>query len=87
MPRGRSGGQVIGLDGELYVQDLSVSAEHVPRHVDLHKCQFLIDYLQNTKDAAFFFLEMIRHFRERAEDSASVHILPFKWKCWTDFRN
>ena len=46
------------------MQDLSVSAQHVPRHVDLHKRQFLIDYLQNTKDA---FLEIIRQFRKRQE--------------------
>lgn len=47
-PRGGAGGQVVGLDGNLDVQDLGVGAQHVPRHVDFHKHQFLIDYLRNT---------------------------------------
>lgn len=45
-PRGGAGGQVVGLDGELDVQDLGVGAQHVPRHVDFHKQQFLIHYLR-----------------------------------------
>ncbi len=45
-PRGGAGGQVVGLDGELDVQDLGVGAQHVPGHVDFHKQQFVIYYLQ-----------------------------------------
>lgn len=48
-PRGRAGRQVVGLDGELDVQDLSVGAQHVPRHVDFDKHQFLIDHLQEEQ--------------------------------------
>lgn len=50
-PRGGVGGNVIGLDGQLDVQDLSVGAQHVPRHVDFDEHQFVIDYLQSiSKD-------------------------------------
>ncbi len=45
-PWGGAGGQVVGLDGELDVQDLGVGAQHVPGHVDFHKQQFVIYYLQ-----------------------------------------
>lgn len=48
-PWGGAGGQVVGLDGELDVQDLSVGAQHLPRHVDLNEHQFLINYLQKTE--------------------------------------
>lgn len=44
-----AGGQVIELNGELNVQDLSVGAQHVPRHVDFHKHQLIIDYLQEHR--------------------------------------
>lgn len=47
-PRGGPGGQVVGLDGELDVQDLGVGAQHVPRHVDFHEQQFVIDYLPHA---------------------------------------
>lgn len=46
VPRGGAGGQVIGLDGELDVQDLSVGAQHVPRHVHLHEYQLVVDDLR-----------------------------------------
>ena len=48
-PRGGAGGQVIGLDRELDVQDLGVGAQHVPWHVDLDEHQFLVYYLQKHK--------------------------------------
>lgn len=47
-PRGGAGGHVVGMDGQLDVQDLGVGAQHVPRHVDFDEHQFLIDYLQST---------------------------------------
>lgn len=46
LPRGGAGGQVVGLDGELDVQDLSVGAQHVPRHVHLHEHQLVVDDLR-----------------------------------------
>lgn len=48
-PRGGSGGQVVWLDGELDVQDLGVGAQHVPRHVDFDKHQFLINHLWDVQ--------------------------------------
>lgn len=50
-PRGRTRCQVVGLDGELDVQDFSVGAEHVPRHVDLDKHPFLIHDLQKNQQS------------------------------------
>lgn len=46
LPRGGAGGQVVGLDGELDVQDLGVGAQHVPRHVHLHEQQLVVDDLR-----------------------------------------
>ena len=48
-PRRGVGGQVVGLDGQLDVQDLGVGAKHVPRHVDLDERQFVIDDLQDKE--------------------------------------
>lgn len=46
VPGGMAGGQVVGLDGELDVQDLSVGAQQVPRHVHLHEHQLVVDGLK-----------------------------------------
>lgn len=42
--RGR-GGQVIGLNGQLNVEDLGVGTQHVPGHVHLDEQQLLIHHL------------------------------------------
>lgn len=46
-PRRGAGGQVVGLDGQLDVQDLGVGAQHVPRHVHLHEHQLVVDDLRD----------------------------------------
>lgn len=49
-PRGGLRPQVVGLDGELDVQDLGVGAQHVPRHVDFEEREFLVDHLQRERE-------------------------------------
>lgn len=53
-PRGGLRRQVVGLDGELDVQDLGVGAQHVPRHVDFEEHQFLVDHLQREREGGSF---------------------------------
>lgn len=48
-PHGGLGANLAGLNGKLDVQDLSVGAQHIPRHVNFQKYKLLIDNLQDAK--------------------------------------
>lgn len=61
-PRGGTGGQVVDLDGKLDVQDLGVGAQHIPRHVNFHKYELLVYYLQNTGGFALITRDRRRNY-------------------------